>query len=106
MKVPDIINGMNVELQELEESLYNHPYQALEADYEIVDGQKVYTKEFLDNMPIEYNTMLTRFGTLLELKERLQESQIENVFKTNLENHLKENYSPKYHNRWEINFDE
>tara|TARA_Y100001973_G_C5200244_1_gene337100 strand:- start:377 stop:697 length:321 start_codon:yes stop_codon:yes gene_type:complete len=106
MRIPEIINQMELELQDLEESLYSHPYAASPSDYEIVNGEQIYTDEYMENMPIEYNTMLTRFGTLFELKQQLEESQIQNGLKKDLDNYLKENYSPKHHKRWDITFDE
>ena len=61
------------EIEHLEYQLYVHPFAATEDDYEIVDGEKIYTAAFLESMPASYHSMLIRFGTLMEVKERLEE---------------------------------
>ena len=61
------------EIEHLEYQLYVHPFAATEDDYEIVDGEKIYTAAFLGSMPASYHSMLIRFGTLMEVKERLEE---------------------------------
>ena len=61
------------EIEYLEYQLNVHPFAETEDDYEIVDGEKIYTAAFLESMPASYDSMLIRFGTLMEVKERLEE---------------------------------
>jgi len=61
------------EIEHLEYQLNAPPFAATEDDYEIVDGEKIYTAAFLGSMPASYHSMLIRFGTLMEVKERLEE---------------------------------
>ena len=67
------LDQIEMEIEHLEYQLYVHPFAATEDDYEIVDGEKIYTAAFLESMPASYHSMLIRFGTLMEVKERLKE---------------------------------
>jgi hypothetical protein len=67
------LDQIESEIEHLEYQLYVHPFAATEDDYEIVDGEKIYTAAFLGSMPASYHSMLIRFGTLMEVKERLEE---------------------------------
>ena len=51
-----------------------HDYAAQESDYEIVNEQKTYKQEYMNNMPYDYATLLGRFGTLIEVKEKLEDT--------------------------------
>ena len=69
-----------------------YPYS--ESDYEVVDGSKIFTAEYLNNMPSGLAYRLARYETLLEIKDRLEES-----LKSAFEN-------PLDHPRFKIVFDD
>ena len=101
MKTPDtILNTIADEITYLEAQLYVHHYSATEEDYEIKDGEKVYTEEFLSEMPSDYATMLGRYGTLVEIKNLIQNSHAQ-------ETHEDFSLFPSENNpRFQISFDE
>ena len=90
----ELIEKIDLELSRLECLLLHHPDAPEENDYNIVDGEKVYTSEYLDNVSIRYNTMLTRWGTLWELKK-----QLEKCLALEGQRNLK-------HTRWTISFED
>lgn len=75
MNFAQLITRIDEDISQMEIQLYHHPYQAMEDDYEIIDGEKVYSQEFLSNMPPEYATMLARFGTLMEIKSYIEHEE-------------------------------
>ena len=48
-----------------------YPYS--ESDYEIVDGEKIYTAEYLKSMPSGCAYCLGRYETLTHIRDRLEE---------------------------------
>ena len=67
------LDQIESEIEYLEYQLNVHPFAATEDDYKIVDGEEKYAAAFLESMPASYHSMLIRFGTLMEVKERLEE---------------------------------
>ena len=90
----ELIEDINLELGILEIKLRHDPDAPGENDYYTVDDEKVYTSEYLDNVSIRYNTMLTRWGTLLGIKEQLEKC---------LALESQRNFK---HTRWAISFED
>ena len=90
----ELIEKIDLELGILEIELWHDPDAPGESDYYIVDGEKVYTSEWFDNVSIRYNTMLTRWGTLMGIKEQLEKC---------LALESQRNFK---HTRWAISFED
>ena len=103
MKTKDILEYMQKEISELEVKLYNHPYSQSNrdgVDYEILNGEKVWKEEYLEEMPSDFATMLGRFGTLQEIHDILQKERVNSLLKSDLE-HFLNSSNP----RFQIEFD-
>ena len=74
MEVAKLLDRLEEQILETQKDIAKVNYEATEDDYEIVDGERVYTTEFLDSMPSNYATLLGRFGTLMEVKTQVEES--------------------------------
>ena len=90
----ELIEKIDLELSRLECLLLHHPDAPEENDYNIVDGEKMYTKEYFENVSLEYDAFLTKFGTLWEIKE-----QLEKCLALEDQRNLK-------HTRWTISFED
>lgn len=88
MTSESIIDHIQDQITDLEVKLYHHPYRAGESDYQMIDGEQVWTEEFLNNMPSDYATMLGRFGTLNEIKVLLDEERLQSLSTSALEDSL------------------
>ena len=97
----DAINQIEQEMRNLEAQLGSHPYRITSEDSSIVDGQQVFSDEYIANMPADYSMILGRFGAFEEARNIIEKAQAKEILNNSLGNFLSQS-NP----RFQIEFDD